>query len=93
VSEIISFEELVKIAVEVVFKEKSNLFTLEDCSPEELEERIIALPKGDYIAIHNADKSQLQLLAEQLGAVGLPIPEFLQKKLAALESSNAAQPC
>jgi len=76
-------ECLVAAAIAEVIADGSCLETLAECSPEDFDNRLILLGGERAVHIRNADGPQLQLLATQLTAAGLPIPELLQRKLAA----------
>lgn len=75
-------ERLVAAAIAEVMAEDAGLETLGDCSPEEFDRRWILLGNETTVAIGHADKAQLELLAGQLRAAGLPIPALLERKLA-----------
>ena len=76
-------EQYVMALVQEVIEEATRLDTLATCTPEEFENRSIHLGGGKLVNIRNADGPQLQLLATQLTAAGLPLPDLLQRKLAA----------
>jgi hypothetical protein len=74
--------ELMALVREVI-EEDTRLDTLATCTPEEFDNRAIRLGGDKLVNIRDADGPQLQLLATQLTAAGLPIPDLLQRKLAA----------
>ncbi len=76
-------EQLVAAEIAEFIAENSDLHTLAECSPEDFDNRLIRLDGERAVAIRYADAPQLQLLATQMTAAGLPIPELLQRKLAA----------
>ena len=76
-------EQYVMALVREVIAERSRLDTLAECTPEEFDNRAILLGGGKLVNIRYADRAQLCLLATQLTAAGLPIPDLLQRKLAA----------
>lgn len=76
-------EQVVAAAIREVIEEDSRLETLAECTPAEFETRLILLGEHKAVAIRHADRTQLCLLATQLTAAGLPIPDLLQRKLAA----------
>ncbi len=73
---------LARDVVGTVIAERTDLKTLGRCSPEDFENRVIALGGGRLVKIRDADKPALWLLAGQLRAAGLPIPRLLRGKLA-----------
>ncbi len=81
---------LAREAVETVIAERTDLKTLGRCSPEDFENRVIALGGGRLVKIRDADKPALWLLAGQLRAAGLPIPRLLRDKLATAPGPQAA---
>ena len=75
-------ERLVAAVITDVMAEDACLETLSDCSPEEFDRRAILLGNERMVNIGHANKAQLELLAVQLQAAGLPMPALLERKLA-----------
>lgn len=75
-------EQLLAKVIADMVDEATWLETLGDCSPEEFDLRLIRLGNEQTVAIRHANKAQLELLAGQLRAAGLPIPAPLEHKLA-----------
>lgn len=81
---VLSEAELDRLAAEItaeVIAEQTCLKTLGRCSPEEFEDRVIALGCGQFVKIRHAAPADLWLLATQLRAASLPIPRLLRDKL------------
>lgn len=75
--------DLVVAAIAEVVAEDTDLTVTANCTTdEELNRRWILLNNEQTVAIRHANKAQLELLAGQLRAAGLPIPAPLEHKLA-----------
>lgn len=84
-------ERLVAAAIADVVAEDTDLTVTANCTTdEELNRRWILLGNERTVAVGHADKAQLELLAGQLRAAGLPIPRLLRDKLAAAPGPRAA---
>ena len=83
--------DLVAAAIAEVVAEDTDLTVTANCTTdEELNRRWILLNNEQTVAIRHANKAQLELLAGQLRAAGLPIPRLLRDKLAAAPGPQAA---
>lgn len=83
--------DLVAAAIAEVVAEDTDLTVTANCTTdEELNRRWILLNNEQTVAIRHANKAQLELLAGQLRAAGLPIPRLLRGKLAAAPGPQAA---
>lgn len=84
-------ERLVAAAIAELVAEDADLTVTANCTTdEELNRRFILLGNEQTVAVGHADKAQLELLAGQLRAAGLPIPRLLRDKLAAAPGPQAA---